>query len=104
MSNAEKMETATARLRSLRARVGAFAQHAQCDTQQTTAAARYASHIRRFEDQVDPDRELPEEERTRRVIAARRSYMLSLALKRSKMAAAKRAKLSEQESKLVELT
>jgi hypothetical protein len=70
----------TPRERSLRARVGAFAQQARHDTRETTKNARAAFNAR-FEDQVDPDRILPEPERLRRAEAARRSYMAKLALR-----------------------
>lgn len=40
-----------------------------------------AAFDRRFEDQVDPARVLPPDERARRVKAARRAYFLTLAAK-----------------------
>ena len=45
-----------------------------------SATAREA-FLRKFEDQVDPDRVLPAEERAKRASAARRSHFLSLAAK-----------------------
>lgn len=45
-----------------------------------SAPARAAFDVR-FVDQVDPDRTLPEDERARRVSAARRAYFLTLAAK-----------------------
>lgn len=45
-----------------------------------TEPARRA-HFRRFEDRVDPDWSLPEEERERRAKHLRKAYMLKLAAK-----------------------
>ena len=39
--------------------------------------------LRRFEDQVDPQRVLPHEERAKRALAARKAYMGRLALRSS---------------------
>jgi len=64
--------------RSLRGRMGAYALHARYDSRQTTAAARDA-FLRRFVDEVDPDRVLPESERLRRAAAARKAYFTRLA-------------------------
>ncbi len=64
--------------RSLRGRMGAYALHARYDPRQTTAAARDA-FLRRFLDEVDPDRVLPEPERLRRAAAARKAYFTRLA-------------------------
>jgi hypothetical protein len=66
--------------RSLRARIGAYAQHAQHDVHETTRAARDA-FLARFAAEVDPDGVLPESERRRRAIAARKAYMAMLALR-----------------------
>jgi hypothetical protein len=54
------------------------------DPVKRTAPARRAaaeSWQRRFENEVDPDRVLPEAERTRRAAYARRAYMKNLALR-----------------------
>lgn len=67
--------------RSLRARMGAYALHAQGGT--TTRAATAAFHAR-FERQVDPNLELPPDERARRAEYARKAYMMKLALKASR--------------------
>lgn len=66
--------------RSLRARMGAYAQQAAHDTRETTAAAR-TTFLARFEREVDPDGTLPEGERLRRAEAARRLYFQRLAWK-----------------------
>lgn len=66
--------------RRLRARVGAYAQHAKYDTRETTAKARQI-FLERFERQVDPDARLDPRERARRAEAARRAYFTSLALR-----------------------
>ena len=61
-------------------RRGAFTQHSLYDVRETTAAAR-AAMAKKFEDQVDPDRILPEDERERRVTAAKRAYFIGLGQK-----------------------
>ena len=66
--------------RTHRARLGAFTLHATHDPRETTAKAREALY-RKFENEVDPDRLLPDEERARRVKYARKAYYARLALK-----------------------
>lgn len=77
--------------RSLRARAGAHAVHAKHDSRTLTQPARDA-FLARFEDEVDPERTLPDAERRRRAIHARKSHMARLSLKaaraRSKKAGA----------------
>ncbi len=65
---------------SLRARIGAYSLHAQRDPRETTKAARRA-FLGKFESEVDPDGILPEEERQRRALAARKAHFARLALK-----------------------
>lgn len=79
----------TAAERSLRARAGAYAQHAKYDVRETTRNARDA-FLARFVDQVDPERVLPEPERQRRALASRKAHMALLAL-RSAQARRRRA-------------
>jgi hypothetical protein len=69
--------------RILRARLAAHAQHAQHDSRKTTAAAR-SKFLQRFEDEVDPDRTLPEAERLKRAEHARKAHMYRLALASAK--------------------
>jgi hypothetical protein len=69
--------------RALRARMAAFALHAQRDPRDTTRAAR-AAFLDRFEDEVDPDRTLSETERLRRAEAAKRAHFTKLALRSAK--------------------
>ncbi len=69
----------TPRERTLRAQIGAHALHASHDPRETTASAR-AVFLARFEEQVDPDRVLPEEERLRRAEHARKAHFKRLAL------------------------
>ncbi len=64
--------------RSLRGRMGAYVVHARYDPRQTTAPAR-AAFMKRFLDEVDPDRVLPEPERLRRAVSARKAYFTRLA-------------------------
>jgi hypothetical protein len=65
--------------RQLAGRIGAYLMHSRNDTRSTTAAGR-AAFLARFEEQVDPDRQLPEDERARRAIAVRKAYFSRLAL------------------------
>jgi len=60
--------------------MGGYAAAARNDTRELTRPAREAFE-RRFLDQVDPDRVLPEAERERRARAARRAYFSALAFK-----------------------
>ena len=73
-----RRESLTPTERALRGRIGAFTLHARHDPRATTAAARLAFNGR-FVDLVDPERTLPEEERRRRVEAARKAYFTRLA-------------------------
>jgi len=58
--------------------MGAYVVHARYDPRATTAPAR-AAFLKRFLDEVDPDRVLPEPERLRRAAAARKAYFTRLA-------------------------
>jgi hypothetical protein len=75
------MELSPAQI-SLRARMGAYRQHALHDPRQTTSKAR-ATFLQRFEREVDPTDSLDPEERARRADQARRAYFTGLALKSS---------------------
>ncbi len=66
--------------RTLRARIAAHVMHSKHDARETSAAGR-ASFLARFEEEVDPDRILPEAERQRRAEHARSAYFTRLALK-----------------------
>lgn len=67
--------------RQLQAQAAAFESWAKTsDPPARTAPAREAFN-RRFEDQVDPERVLPEAERRRRAEQARRAYFAGLARK-----------------------
>lgn len=66
-------------LATLHAKLAVHSSWAQtADRAARTAPARAAA-LRRFEDQVDPDRSLPAEERQRRAESARRAHMARLA-------------------------
>lgn len=73
-------QTLTPGERSLRGKLGAHAMLAKHDVMKTSAAGR-AAFEKRFHDEVDPDRELPEAERLRRVEHAKSAYFTRLALK-----------------------
>lgn len=75
-----KMPPLTPQQRSLRARIGAFAQHRQNDVSLTTAKAREAFNARFYEG-LD---EVPEPERTRRATARRSEYFSRLAFERAR--------------------
>jgi hypothetical protein len=71
----------TAAQRTLRAKAAADASWANTgDRSARTEAARRAA-LARFERQVDPNGELPEDEREQRAASARRSYFRLLALR-----------------------
>ena len=78
------------KLAELGGRIGAYALHALRDPRETTAAARKA-FMAWFEDEVDPDRLLPEQERQRRARAARKAYFTRLALLSAKARRARRS-------------
>lgn len=76
------------RRRSQAGRIGAYTQHARHDPRETTRAARIA-FLKRFEDEVDPARQLPEAERGRRATAAKKAYFARLAMLSAKSRAAR---------------
>jgi hypothetical protein len=67
--------------RRLRSRAAAYALHAQGGT---STHAGTAAFLNRFEREVDPDGTLPPEERERRAMFARKSYMANLSLRAAK--------------------
>src|SRR5829696_9208500 len=83
-------EPASPAERSLRARLAAYALHAQRDPRETTANGR-AAFLARFDREVDPEGLLEPEERRRRAEQARRAYFTRLALASAKARRAKRA-------------
>ena len=66
--------------RTLRARLAAHSLHAQVNSRDHTEPARRA-FMDRFEDEVDPNRVLPNAERQRRAEQAKKAYFTRLALK-----------------------
>lgn len=68
--------------RVLRARKAGLTTHARHDSKAIAARARNG-FLARFEREVDPDGQLPPEERLRRAKLARKAYMTGLALKSS---------------------
>jgi hypothetical protein len=75
--------------RSLRARLAAYALHAQQDPRETTASGR-AAFLARFDREVDPEGRLEADERRRRAEQARRAYFARLSLAAVKARQAKR--------------
>lgn len=69
--------------RILRARLAAYTRASVYDGRAVTAKARQV-FLDQFEQQVDPDNQLPKAERARRAEAARRAHFTRLALKSSK--------------------
>lgn len=67
-------------LAQLLGRIGAYRLHALHPANETTRAAR-AAFLARFEREVDPEGVLDPEDRAARAAAARKAYMLRLALK-----------------------
>ena len=82
-------EPASRAERSLRARLAAYALHAQQDPRETTANGR-AAFLARFDREVDPEGVLEPEERRRRAEQARRAYFTRLSLAAVKARQAKR--------------
>ena len=66
--------------RTMRARLAAHRVHAKVNSSEHTKPARKA-FFERFENEVDPDRTLPKEERLRRAERAKKAYFTRLALK-----------------------
>jgi len=66
--------------RSMRARMAAHVSHSRHDPKERTRTAR-EEFEKRFLDEVDPDRALPEAERNRRAQHARKAYFTRLALR-----------------------
>lgn len=84
-------ESLTPDQRALRSSIAAHESWANTsDPTARTEPARQA-FLRRFEDQVDPDRVLPADERTRRAESARKAHFQRLALRSSKVRAANAA-------------
>lgn len=83
-------------LRTLAARIGAYALHAQRDPKITTARAR-AAFLARFVQQVDPEGKLPEAERLRRAEYAKSEYFARLALKSAKARQRRKAQAQSED-------
>jgi hypothetical protein len=66
--------------RSMRARMAAHVSHSRHDPKERTRAAR-DKFEQRFLDEVDPERVLPQAERERRALQARKAYFTGLSLK-----------------------
>jgi hypothetical protein len=79
---------------ALRGRIGAYVVHAKYDPRETTAKARKA-FMARFDDEVDPERKLPEAERMRRAEAARKAFYARLAFKSAQTRAKKKKRKTD---------
>ena len=83
-----------AQLWSLYGRLGAYESWKRTEDRATRTAPARRAFDRRFDDEVDPRRELTEVERTRRAEFARKAYFQRLALK---SAQARRRRRTESE-------
>jgi hypothetical protein len=92
--SSEQGRAASPAERSLRARLAAYAMHAQRDSRQTSAPGR-AAFLARFEREVDPDGTLDPAERQRRAAQARSAYFTRLSLAAAKARRAQRAQCSQ---------
>ena len=88
---------AFSRKRALAGRIGGLRLAATHDPQQYPARAR-KKFLERFENEVDPDRLLPEKERVRRATAARKAYFAQLALKSAEARRGRATKRSGRQS------
>jgi hypothetical protein len=79
--------------RTLQARAAAYRLHSLYDSRELTRAARAAFNDR-FVRQVDPDRRLPEAERQRRAVCARKAYYAALAAKSARVRRERRQRAS----------
>ena len=69
--------------RVLNSRIAAYSLHSKYDSRELTAPAR-DKFMARFENEVDPDRVLPQAERKRRAEHAKKAYFTRLAYKSAK--------------------
>jgi hypothetical protein len=67
--------------RSLRARMATHTGWAKTENRTERSRPGREAAFRKFEDQVDPDRKLPESERIKRAESARRAHMADIARK-----------------------
>ncbi|SFE55527.1 hypothetical protein SAMN04487819_116104 [Actinopolyspora alba] len=65
--------------RALRARIGAHASWANTSDRTARTSTARRTFLERFEQQVDPAGELPEQERLQRATSARKAYFAQLA-------------------------
>lgn len=77
-------DTLTPAQRSLRARIASNTAWANCPDRAAKARHAQAGLLRKFEEQVDPEHVLPDDERLKRAKAARRAHMSRLAYEREK--------------------
>ena len=80
---------------AMRGRIGAFVKHSRHDARDLTTPARQA-FLSKFEQQVDPDRTLPEAERQRRAESARKAHFARLARLSARARAQKKGKKREE--------
>ena len=83
------MEGLTREQRSQRARIAVYTRWSKEDPSKQAAIAR-EGFMKRFLDEVDPDRVLPEAERNRRAASAHKAHMVRLSFMSSKARAARK--------------
>ncbi len=81
----------------LRGRIGAYVLHSTHDSRKITANAHQA-FLRKFEDEVDPEKELSPDERRRRAEHARKAYFLQLALRSAQLRGRRKNSSKETEA------
>ena len=89
------MSTPSSAERKLQAQAASFTRWSRCEDPSAATAPARARFLKRFEDEVDPDRKLTAEERARRAEQARKAYFAKLALKSAR---ARRARASTKEA------
>lgn len=71
------------------------------DRRARTEKARHASHVERFEKQVDPDGTMPPEERRLRAESAKKAYYTELALKSAQVRRIRKAEADKAKARKV---
>ena len=93
---AQRCVVVTPEQRRLRAQIAATARWSR-ESPVVNARRGQEGLVAKFEREVDPDGTLPPEERARRAASARRSHMLRLSARSSKVRAARRAEVQQSE-------
>lgn len=76
------------------ARLAAHSKWALCEDRSAATQAARDGLLRKFEDEVDPERKLPDADRAQRAESARRAYYQRIALKSAQSRRAKKQQAS----------